>query len=125
MVAVFLQTKPAASPEVAAYRARMDHAQDLQDTILDGFESKDAKAIAAHARELADLLAEDERYWQRAALAPAIQLATESTRLSRQMYEDAVKGELAAAADDNKRLQQTCRSCHDGQFEKQVAKPPA
>ena len=120
LIAIFFQSKAAPSPEVVAYRARMDHAQDIQDIILDGLESKDAKVVAAQARELTGLLGEDKQYWDRAKLEPAIQLSKESVRRSEKLANDAAAGNLPEAEEDNKQLQQTCRTCHDAHFEKLV-----
>ncbi len=120
LIALLFQSKPAPSPEIASYRARMDHAQDIQDIILDGFESSDAKVVAAQARELTRLLAEEKRHWERANLEPAIRLGEESVRLSEKMANDAAARKLLEAEEDNKQLQKTCRTCHDAHFKKQV-----
>ncbi len=122
LLPAFLQVAPPPKPEVAAYRARMDRAQDLQDGILDGFESKDAAAVTKKAKELTGLLQEDLRYWEDAKLPQAIDLGQQSVRLSQQLAQDAAGGKLTEASTDNRQLQQTCRACHDAHFEKQVSR---
>jgi hypothetical protein len=101
----------------------MDHAQDLQDGLLDAFEGKDAKAVARQASELTALLQTDVQYWEAAKIAKATELGKDSVRLSKLLEQHASAGDLQEAEKDNRQLQIVCRSCHDAHFEKQVAHP--
>jgi hypothetical protein len=110
----------AVTPEVAEYRARMDHAQDLQDSIRDGLRSKDSKTVSALGHELTTLLQEDQHYWEKQQLSDALDLSKESVRLAQQMTTDASEDKIPEALDNFKQLQKTCQSCHDAHPEKRV-----
>ncbi|CAN5771824.1 hypothetical protein BH10ACI4_BH10ACI4_22810 [soil metagenome] len=112
---------PPVSPEVAAYRARMDHAQDLQDSIRDELDNKNGKGIASLSAELTTLLQEDGRYWEKHKVPDAIVLSGQSIASAKLMGEEALAGRIPQATDAFNKLQSTCRACHDAHPEKRVA----
>jgi hypothetical protein len=110
----------AVTPEVAAYRARMDHAQDLQDSLRDAVDAKDAKAVLDLSVELTSLLEEDRRYWEKHREADALTLSKESIEYTQRLKSDAAKKDFSKVSEDFNQLQKTCRSCHDAHPEKRV-----
>jgi len=108
------------TPEVAAYRTRMEHAQDLQESIRDGIRAKDAKTVSTLSRELTDLLQDDERYWEKKQIPDAVNLGRQSVRFAQQMTTDAGAQRLPEALDNLRQLQKTCLACHDAHPEKRV-----
>lgn len=107
--------------EVAAHKARMDDAQDVQYDLKDGLDAKDAAKAGKAASDLGKLLAFEDAYWRKTGLADAEALSVKASAANQAIAVAAGAGRWDDAGKAYGDLQSACRSCHDLHPEKRVS----
>lgn len=113
-------SNPIPKARVDAHLVSMDSAQDLQYDIKDALDAKDPAKIAGPASELLKLCRQEEQFWQDAGLKEAQAIAKSNREAAEQLVTASKEKNPGSAQTADDQLQQTCRSCHDHHFEKQL-----
>ncbi len=106
--------------KLARYRDRMVQVQDLQYDLSDAITQRSSREIVEASEKIKALLQEDLDYWIKQKIDDAIGYGKSSVNYSSALAEDAKKQDFAAAMATYKKLQSTCRSCHDAHPEKRA-----
>jgi hypothetical protein len=114
-IGMYAQTR-----EAAAYRARMDQAQDIKDNLRDAIDRRNSAKAVRLSNQLKVLLKQDEQYWEGRQLDDAISLGKASVALSSEISASARQRDFDGTLASYNRLQRVCSSCHDAHPEKRI-----
>jgi cytochrome c556 len=98
----------------------MDQAQDLKEEVRDALGANAAAQAAAAAEKLVRISRQELRFWTKAEVPEAQQLAEAFHSAARQMETAAKAGDLVRTRQAFDQLQAGCRACHDLHPEKRL-----
>jgi len=105
-------TMPMPVAEVQAHRSRMIATQLLEQKIENALAIKSRRQAREGAKALTPMLVEEEKYWDRANVADALQFAQRNASTARRLEAEAGRGDLKAVSVSLDALRANCVACH-------------
>jgi hypothetical protein len=108
----------ARAQDVAAHKAWMDDAADLQEELRDQLAARSGDKAAAAATQIEKILAQTQDYWAAKRADDIVAIARESRALATAVVTAAKAGQFDRAADAAAKMGARCNACHDLHTEK-------
>lgn len=105
----------------AAYRQKMDDAQDAKDDLMDAIDHKSGPKAAEATAKITKIVQEAKQFWAAKKMADIVKLADASLAALGEMNKLASAGKMDQSQAVFQKVSDTCSACHDAHPEKRLS----